>query len=198
MQDELGLVCRRCGEPVLKRDPRVGGTQSVFCSPECKREHCREYVKSWGQANRVKVREYRDARSDDVKSWNRDFYERHRERRKALRRQRYANNSAVERERNKRYQLKNPDLCRVLGRKSAANRRARLSSVFIEPIDPMVVFKNSDGVCGICLRAVTGPKWEVDHIKPLAAGGLHCYANVQLAHVSCNRSKGARDVPAFG
>jgi 5-methylcytosine-specific restriction endonuclease McrA len=32
-------------------------------------------------------------------------------------------------------------------------------------------------------------KFHVDHIMPLAKGGLHCYTNVQVAHPKCNLSK---------
>lgn len=33
---------------------------------------------------------------------------------------------------------------------------------------------------------------SVDHIVPLAKGGLHSWDNVQLAHFKCNTLKGAR------
>ena len=33
---------------------------------------------------------------------------------------------------------------------------------------------------------------SIDHIVPLALGGLHSWDNVQLAHFTCNRLKGAR------
>lgn len=33
---------------------------------------------------------------------------------------------------------------------------------------------------------------SIDHIVPLALGGLHSWDNVQLAHFNCNRLKGAR------
>jgi 5-methylcytosine-specific restriction endonuclease McrA len=32
----------------------------------------------------------------------------------------------------------------------------------------------------------------VDHIVPIMRGGVHSYANVQLAHPRCNRMKGAK------
>lgn len=31
----------------------------------------------------------------------------------------------------------------------------------------------------------------IDHIIPLSKGGLHSWNNIQLAHLSCNSSKGA-------
>lgn len=35
---------------------------------------------------------------------------------------------------------------------------------------------------------------EVDHIRPLAGGGVHAYSNLAPACAPCNRMKGARDV----
>ena len=33
---------------------------------------------------------------------------------------------------------------------------------------------------------------SIDHIVPLSWGGLHSWANVQLAHHGCNTAKGAK------
>lgn len=33
---------------------------------------------------------------------------------------------------------------------------------------------------------------SIDHIIPLSLGGLHSWDNIQLAHFSCNRARGAR------
>lgn len=54
-------------------------------------------------------------------------------------------------------------------------------------------------ICGICshivpygLRYPDPESASVDHILPLALGGSDLPENVQLAHLGCNRSKGAR------
>ena len=49
------------------------------------------------------------------------------------------------------------------------------------------------GVCGICeLEILEGQTTEWDHIQPWSRGGRTNDANIQLAHASCNRSKGAK------
>jgi 5-methylcytosine-specific restriction endonuclease McrA len=60
------------------------------------------------------------------------------------------------------------------------------------------VYERDAYVCRICHKAVKRdalvphPKAPtLDHIVPLADGGLHCYANVQLAHFMCNSRKSA-------
>ena len=70
-----------------------------------------------------------------------------------------------------------------------ARRRARERKAFVEDVDPMTVYSRDEGFCGICGGTVYGD-FHVDHIIPLSKGGLHCYANVQLAHPACNLSKG--------
>ena len=56
--------------------------------------------------------------------------------------------------------------------------------------------KRDKGRCGICrkpVRAAKGPmRPSVDHIVPLAKGGTHELANLQLAHYRCNLSKNNR------
>lgn len=53
----------------------------------------------------------------------------------------------------------------------------------------LVVLEMDDRVCGICGEDVDPFDFHVDHIIPLAEGGEHSYANVQVAHPSCNTSK---------
>lgn len=92
----------------------------------------------------------------------------------------------------------NPAQFREVGRLRQMNRRARIFDAFVEPIDPLTVFERDCGICGICERPIGTAKWHVDHVIPLAAGGEHSYANVQLAHASCNQSKGAKLIRKAG
>lgn len=76
-------------------------------------------------------------------------------------------------------------------RRHAANRRARKLALFVEDVDPQVVYAMHGGRCGICGEFISG-EFHVDHVVPLAKGGLHGYINVQPAHPLCNLSKGNR------
>lgn len=61
------------------------------------------------------------------------------------------------------------------------------------------LWKRDNGVCHICGDAVPRPgeatevrlEATVDHIHPIARGGLHEWDNVALAHRWCNSAKGA-------
>lgn len=47
--------------------------------------------------------------------------------------------------------------------------------------------------CPVCLVKFQRSSYTLDHIIPLAAGGAHTYANVQLAHFLCNSRKSDGD-----
>jgi len=51
------------------------------------------------------------------------------------------------------------------------------------------VYRRDHGRCGLCGRFVARSAFEVDHVRPLAKGGEHSYANVQVSHPLCNRRK---------
>ena len=74
---------------------------------------------------------------------------------------------------------------------SNMRRRARELGQFIEDVDPQIVYEMHGGRCGICGEFIEGD-FHVDHVIPLAKGGMHGYINVQPAHPKCNLSKGAK------
>lgn len=77
-----------------------------------------------------------------------------------------------------------------------ALRRARLQAALVEAFAPRAVLDRDGWVCRLCLQpidpAVAWPASlspSVDHVIPLAKGGLHTMANVQSAHLGCNSRK---------
>lgn len=84
--------------------------------------------------------------------------------------------------------------------------RKRGAGSYESGIDHESVYDNSDGTCALCGGRVADPSvwwdWDgktwmplaptVDHIIPLARGGPHTWANVQLAHNRCNTLKSDR------
>jgi 5-methylcytosine-specific restriction endonuclease McrA len=77
--------------------------------------------------------------------------------------------------------------------------RARRYGVEYERIDKRRVFARDKWQCGLCgARVDRRLAWPhplsatLDHIVPMSCGGPHTYANVQLAHLSCNSAKSNR------
>jgi 5-methylcytosine-specific restriction endonuclease McrA len=52
------------------------------------------------------------------------------------------------------------------------------------------LFDAAGGICAICGEAMTFADASIDHIVPLARGGKHERANLQVAHRVCNSVKG--------
>ena len=64
---------------------------------------------------------------------------------------------------------------------------------------PAEIYKRDGFRCGICLRpmamsrAVPHPDAPtIDHILPVAEGGVHSRANVRAAHFRCNSARSNR------
>src|SRR5574337_141079 len=51
------------------------------------------------------------------------------------------------------------------------------------------LIKRDGHVCGICGESLEGAKMEINHIIPVALGGLDIMENVNLAHKKCNQSQ---------
>lgn len=93
----------------------------------------------------------------------------------------------------------NPDWKRNKAAKWTQKRRAKLASVEHEPYVLTEIAERDGFRCGICRRKVRmdlrypHPRSaSVDHIAPISWGGGDIPSNVQLAHLDCNRNKGAR------
>lgn len=76
-------------------------------------------------------------------------------------------------------------------------RKAKLKVVTVERVDRKVVFERDRWTCQICgIKTVSQPytdrSAELDHIIPLALGGLHSYLNTQCACRKCNGHKGSK------
>lgn len=76
----------------------------------------------------------------------------------------------------------------------AANRRARkrdqVGNISVDVADRL--FDLQKGKCAAC-QASLARGYEIDHIQPIALGGIHDDANLQLLCRHCNRSKGCKD-----
>lgn len=60
------------------------------------------------------------------------------------------------------------------------------------------IFARTDGRCHICGRRLVFSAygrpggWEVEHSKPVSAGGSDRLSNLYAAHIVCNREKGTK------
>lgn len=77
-------------------------------------------------------------------------------------------------------------------RKYTQKRYAMAKQAFVEDVDSYEIFKEQDGVCYLCKGKFKFKEMELDHVHPIAKGGLHEKKNCKMACARCNRSKGSK------
>jgi len=189
---------------------------------EKKRAQDRAYYERNSTAIKARVNAYRIANADAVKERKRAYYQRRRdhvlarvrryaeENREmvlAKRKEGYRRGRERERAQQRLYRQTHLEFVRAINRawseidrarhpeKYAAYqqvRRARKLAAFVEFVTVTELLRRDRRRCGLCQRIVAKKDASIDHIIPLSRGGEHSYRNTQLAHLECNRQKGAR------
>ncbi len=95
-------------------------------------------------------------------------------------------------EKKKRWKARHPEAARLAKKQEHALRRSRINGTPNEKIDPILVYLNDNGICGICGEPITMSEFTMDHIIPISKGGGHLYANVHSAHRLCNIRRGTK------
>lgn len=151
------------------------GRQS-YCR-ECARAVARERYTANAEAERARALAYyhdnRERQLETARAWK------------------VANPERV-RELRRNWYREHPEVLSAENARRRQRRRSREYDAYVEHVEPLIVLERDDGVCGICGGDVDPFDFHVDHIVPLACGGLHHYENVQAAHPRCNQVKGAR------
>lgn len=77
--------------------------------------------------------------------------------------------------------------------RNAYGRRSAKPGAIVELVDFTAIFAAQRGLCGICGEYVQPEDVSFDHRIPLARGGDHTAANLQLTHLLCNARKAVQD-----
>ena len=161
-------------------------------------ERVKAQKEAWRKANPDKVKAYREAhkekQSKDAKAWHKTNKQKNNARNKAWRKTNKEKANAYHRT----YRKAHPKEERAIEHR----RRALKYQTQIERINEKAVFLRDGWICQICHKRVNKKlkypdvkRASLDHIIPLSQGGNHTYANVQLAHLSCNVSKNINILP---
>ena len=203
-------TCACHGEPLSwHKNVRSQGGGGWTC-----RVNTREALRRWKAANPEKEREalrrWRAANPEKRREASRRWRAANPEKRREASRRWRAANPEKEREAWRRWRAANPEKRREASRRwRAANpettrarnqrRRARKRGVECEAFTNLEVFERDAWTCGLCGKPVNRRRRypdqlsaSLDHVVPLSLGGSHTRANVQLTHLRCNLSKGAR------
>ena len=89
------------------------------------------------------------------------------------------------------WRRKNPEACRA----HRATRKARVRAAFVAPVTAADIARMMERQGGRCNAPRCGADlaegYHLDHVIPLAKGGTHEPANVQLLCPACNLQKNA-------
>jgi len=193
-----GWDCRRCYQ---RRHPEKKRTRSEE-ERRAQSARDREAKRAWRermeeQRRRGMAREKREreqqararkrAQLRQREVWRAGAAERRRARRRAWRLSNPEKARQKDRESRERRRARNPEIFRERKRRHRARKRGqRIGAVTGEEVRQR--WELWGGRCWICGRAAA----EMDHVKPLAAGGAHAACNLRPICKSCNSRKGAR------
>ena len=97
------------------------------------------------------------------------------------------------------------EVFRLKVRSAEYKRKALKKSAFVEDVDRDSVMLRDKWQCHLCKEKIpkdavwpNGLFGTLDHVMPLNKGGLHSYANIKAAHLSCNCSKNDRVIGQLG
>ncbi len=203
-----GKRCTSCGEfKALSRYSKSSASRDGLAA-RCKdchklqndnwRAKNPEYIKKWKAENPERKRsldaKYRERNRDSLRQRSADYYSANTEKIRRYFAERYKRDKLKVDAINKRWADANPEAKRV----HAHNRRARvrLSGGVLSKNIAARLFDLQRGKCACCHKPL-GDQYELDHIVPIARGGLNEDSNMQLLRMSCNREKSAKDPVDF-
>lgn len=146
--------------------------------PDGVRKKDRARIQAWRAANPEKVRSWRTANREKELARGREHYAANRENILAKRRAWFA---------------ANPEKRRA--QRAGQRARKRGQSGFVSPDIERRLLEQQRNRCAApwCRKKLAGRKaWHLDHIIPLARGGLHDDENLQILCAPCNVRKNAK------
>jgi 5-methylcytosine-specific restriction endonuclease McrA len=194
-----------------------GHTSGRYKDGHCKECHALAVVR-WQKKNRKKVAaiqaKYNSTNSEKVTKRTLAGKVRDPSKVKAQRKRSYVKRASVEIRKPRERRLRNPERHRQLQLKPARKlrnadpdrfrlkvraRRAKLANGNVSSDIIRRLLVSQLGLCVYCKADLVsdGMKYEIDHIMPIALGGLHEDSNLQLLCRSCNRRKHAKHPDVF-
>lgn len=150
--------------------------------------HAKELGRSQALAYAARNREQERPRAE---RWRKENPEKEVE----MKRRYYLNNKEKVQAANSAYRRANPEAYREYSRQYVHAKRAGGGSLSKGRIKAMMNEQN--GLCRACGCNLLMSGHHIDHIVPIAKGGLHCDANVQLLCPTCNHRKSAKNFEDF-
>lgn len=215
--------CGKCGRllplDAFNKDNRRGDGRCRWC-----RECQKEYQAAYYESNRDSIlKQHRTRRAENLEEMlerERGYHRKYRERELQYNKRWQAANPERRKAHNANYYRKHKHRVlakvkgwqkanwkRVLGykrkwtdnnplktREIKHRRRAREHATRIGPINYKAIWEMSGGICHICGEQIERSELSFDHVIPLAKGGAHTQGNIKVAHNTCNKRKGTKEL----
>lgn len=156
-----------------------------------------DYDKNYYKTNKTEkikaVREYREANKERLAKYHREYQTVNRNKIVKRKRKYYETNKERITERKRQYE-QTPEGTAVM-RRGKHTRRARKLNAVTGPMPANLVsylLKLYGATCQGCYCKLTQQSVHIDHVIPLAQGGMHTLWNLQPLCSTCNLSKGDR------
>lgn len=171
--------------------------QREYNKREDVRKRTKAYNKNYNALHPEKLKaqrtEYRQANRLTTRKKNSELYRVDIEKSREASRVRYYVDKQKVIDRNRRWRQANPE--KILAKNQ--RRRALKYGSLVENVDPIFIYERDKGICQLCGNVVSREEMTIDHGIPLSRGGEHSEKNIQLAHRSCNSSKGTKTMEEF-
>lgn len=156
-------------------------------------ERSTELKRKWFEANREKAAEYqrkwRKTNPEKAHSHSVKYYVANREEVLKRKRQYCKANSDVRANINRNWKDNNPEKVKTLKENYRARKKGNGGKLSASIVQKLLTKQNNKCVC---CGASLDNGYHLDHIMPLALGGMNDDSNVQLLTPKCNMSKGSK------
>jgi len=153
----------------------------------------KEGVRKWQKANPEKAadykRKYRESNLEKVAESSRKWAEANRESELKRKREYYEDNRDQYAAIARKWRCANPERHREINQNRRAKIKGNGGKLSKDIVQKLLTLQK--GKC-VCCGASLGNDYHLDHIIPLALGGMNDDFNVQLLTPKCNMSKGSK------
>lgn len=196
-----GVRCNECVKAYNAAHRKVNGEYKEYYAAYYK-AHAEKYRDAAKARNaldpsrkKASDKAWREANVERKRAASAAYYAANIDRAKALMAERRKNNPNEARDRTRRWVLDNPEKTRVHQINRRALKRNNGGKLSSDIASRLMVLQQ--GKCACCRTDLRKSKYHLDHIEPLAKGGMHDDSNIQLLCPQCNMTKHTSDPVKF-